>query len=251
MRRGVILASFITVSALSISACAPIPRTALSLNPMSFRDTAPQPGFPDIGYATWTDDEPQYRFYQGDEIEVVIPSAPENNKTVTVQPDGRIALPLIGQVMAADRNVDQLEYAITQAYSTQLLRPLARVTPKAGPIKVFVGGEVGNPGVYEMVGDGDALRAIIQAGGFKPSAQPGKVMIVRRGVDGRAMSRSANFTTGLKSPSRADFVPLRRMDVVYVPRSGVAQVGLFMQQYLRDALPFQFSYAINGRSLTN
>ncbi len=42
----------------------------------------------------------------------------------------------------------------------------------AAPLKVFVGGEVGKPGVYDMAGDIDALRAIIQAGGFKPSAKP-------------------------------------------------------------------------------
>ena len=39
---------------------------------------------------------------------------------------------------------------------------------------------------------------------------------------------------------------LRRFDVVYVPRSGVAEAGLFMQQYFRDLLPISFSYAING-----
>jgi protein involved in polysaccharide export with SLBB domain len=71
-----------------------------------------------------------------------------------VQPDGRIALPLIGPVMAADRTIDELEGAITQAYSGQLLRPQVQVSVKtATPLKVFVGGEVGNPGVYDMPGD--------------------------------------------------------------------------------------------------
>ena len=225
-------------AALAVLASAPLAQS----RPAAGRDTS----FADIGYANWSDAEPPYRFYQGDEIEVAIPGAPENNKTVTVQPDGRITLPIIGQVMAADRTIGQLQAAISQAYSAQLIRPQAYVTPKAGPIKVFVGGEVGNPGVYDMIGDGDALRAIIQAGGFKSSAQAGKVLIVRRGPDGRAMSRVADLSR-MKDASRADFVPLRRMDVVYVPRSGVAKVGLFMQQYFRDALPFQFSYAINGQ----
>lgn len=55
---------------------------------------APQ-AFGDIPYASWSDYEPDYRFYPGDELEISLASAPELNKTVTVQPDGRISLPLI------------------------------------------------------------------------------------------------------------------------------------------------------------
>jgi polysaccharide export outer membrane protein len=115
------------------------------------------------------------------------------------------------------------------------------------PLKVFVGGEVGNPGVYDMAGDGDALRAVIQAGGFKTSAKRTSVVIIRRGPNGRAMLRTADLLTGMTN-GRTDLVPLRRFDVVYVPRSGVSEAGLFMQQYFRDLLPISFSYAVNGFS---
>jgi protein involved in polysaccharide export with SLBB domain len=205
-------------------------------------------GFPDVGYADWTDQEPDYRFYPGDEIEVTVPSAAELNKSVVVQPDGRVALPLIGPVMAADRTIAELQAAITQGYSTQQLRPQVEVSIKsAAPLKVFVGGEVGNPGVYDMAGDGDALRAVIQAGGFKSSSKRSSVVIIRRGPNGRAMLRTADLLSGMTN-GRADLVPLRRFDIVYVPRSGVSEAGLFMQQYFRDLLPISFSYAINGFS---
>src|SRR3990167_7337825 len=124
------------------------------------RDDAPVPrgrAFSDIPYATWSDYEPDYRFYPGDEIEVSLPSAPELNKTVTVQPDGRISLPLISTVMAADRTIPELQASLTQAYSRQLLRPEVDVTAKAAPLKVFVGGEVGAPGMLDLTGDADAL----------------------------------------------------------------------------------------------
>lgn len=211
---------------------------------------APKPrgqAFSDIPYATWTDDEPDYRFFPGDELEVAVPSAPELTKTVTVQPDGRVALPLIGPVMAADRTIPQLEEAVAQAYSRQLLRPQVDITAKASPLKVFVGGEVGNPGVIDLTGDGDALRAVIQAGDFKTSANRSEVYIIRRGPDGRGMIRKANLLRGMRD-GRADLVPLRRFDIVYVPRSGVAEAGLFMQQYFRDLLPIQFSYALGNQT---
>ncbi len=205
--------------------------------------------FANIPYATWSDYEPPYRFYPGDEIEVAIPSASELNKTVTVQPDGRISMPLIPAVMAADRTVDELRESLSEAYASQLLRPYVDVTPKAAPLKVFVGGEVGNPGVYDMQGDGDALRAIIQAGDFRNTANRKEVIILRRGPDGRGMMRTIDLAKGLKNPT-ADLAPLRRFDIVYVPRSGVANAGLFVQQYFRDLSPIQFgfSYALGAQT---
>lgn len=210
---------------------------------------APRPtaSFSNIGYADWSEQEPDYRFYPGDEIEMTVPSAPELNKSAIVQPDGRITVPLVSPVMAADRTIGELQASLSQAYAGTLLRPQVQISVKAtAPLKVFVGGEVGNPGVYDMAGDGDALRAIIQAGGFKTSAKRNQVVIIRRGPDGRAMMRTADLLRGLTSPGGADLVPLRRFDIVYVPRSGAAETGLFMQQYFRDLLPVSFSYAING-----
>lgn len=244
-RRTLLSAAFVLTAsgpALFLGGCGHVDREPIT---PTARGTA---NFADIGYADWSEQEPDYRFYPGDEIEVTVPSAVELNKSVVVQPDGRVALPLIAPVMAADRTIAELESSITQAYSSQLLRPQAQVSIKAtAPLKVFVGGEVGNPGAYDMAGDGDALRAVIQAGGFKTSAKRNSVVIIRRGPNGRAMLRTADLLSGMTN-GRADVVPLRRFDVVYVPRSGVSEAGLFMQQYFRELLPISFSYAINGFS---
>lgn len=239
MHRRTILTAAIALP-FAVSACGHVDREPIT---PTARPTAT---FSDIGYADWSDQEPDYRFYPGDEVEITVPSATELNKSVVVQPDGRVALPLVAPVMAADRTISELEASITQAYATQLLRPQVQVSVKStAPLKVFVGGEVGNPGVYDMAGDGDALRAVIQAGGFKTSAKRTSVVIIRRGPHGRAMLRTADLLTGMTN-GKADLVPLRRFDVVYVPRSGVSEAGLFMQQYFRDLLPISFSYAING-----
>jgi polysaccharide export outer membrane protein len=209
----------------------------------------PTADFPNIGYATWRDDEPLYRIYAGDQLEVRLPTAPELSKTVVVQPDGRIAMPLVGPIMVADRSTEEAAAVLADAYSRQLLNPQVEITITAAtPLKVFVGGEVDKPGVYDMAGPIDALQAVITAGGFKTSAQRSQVVIIRRMADGQAMMRTADLVRGIYDPARADTVPLRRFDVVYVPRSGVSELGLFMQQYLRDLLPVQFSYAVNGNN---
>jgi protein involved in polysaccharide export with SLBB domain len=201
--------------------------------------------FANIPYANWTDDEPQYRLYPGDELDVSFGSAPELNKTVTVQPDGRIMLPLVSPQMAAGRSAPELEQALSQAYAGQLLRPDVTVVVRAQPLKVFVGGEVAKAGVYDMPGDMDALRAIIEAGGFQDTAKKSEVVIIRRSRDGRPMMRTVNFDRPFHDPAHSDLVPLRRFDIVYVPKTGLAEIGVFMTQ-LRNALPVSFSYAFGG-----
>jgi polysaccharide export outer membrane protein len=207
--------------------------------------------FTNIGYASWSDEEPAYRLFPGDEVEVTVPSAPELSKTLTVQPDGRISLPLLAPVMAADRSLTDLQQVLTQAYSSQLLRPAVNVSLKAAaPLKVYVGGEVNNPGMYDMIGDGDALRAIIQAGGFKSTGNRAQVAIIRRGRDGRPMMRSADLGGGLngRPGGPMDLVPLRRFDIVYVPKTRAAEAAQFVQTYFRDISPvtFGFNYAVGG-----
>jgi polysaccharide export outer membrane protein len=218
---------------LGLASCAPMHRAP---GPRADED------FPNIGYATWTNDEPRYRLYPGDELEVQTPSAPELTKVVIVQPDGRISLPLLPPMMVADRSVDEAEAIVGRAYSSQLLRPEVIINVKSAPLKVFIGGEVDKPGVYDMPGDINALQAVVMAGGFKTSAKVSQVVIIRRGPGGRAMMRTADLRRGIKNPGSVDSVPLRRFDVVYVPRSNIAEAGLFVQQYIRDVSPIDLGF---------
>jgi polysaccharide export outer membrane protein len=73
------------------------------------------------------------------------------------------------------------------------------------------------------------------------------VIVIRRGPDGRAMAKVVDLKQGIFAPEGVDAVPLRRFDIVYVPRTSVAEAGLFIQQYFRDLTPvnFGFSYSLN------
>ena len=210
----------------------------------------PPPGpFSEIAYATWRDDEPGYRFYPGDALDVSTPSAPELSRSVVVQPDGRITMPLVGSVMAADRTVPELQAALAQGYAGQLLDPRVEVAVRqAVPIRVFVGGEVGKPGVYDMPGDIDVLQAVVMAGGLLTTSEPRQVVLIRRGPDGRPMMRLVDMGDAVHHAPVAGAIPLRRFDVVFVPRSRISNVGLWVQQYLRDVVPVQFSYAAGANN---
>lgn len=198
--------------------------------------------FPEIGFADWTDDEPEYVLYPGDEIEIATPTASELTRTQRIGPDGRVSLPLVGQLMAADRTIAELEADASSAYASQLRRPTVEVTLKtAGPIRVWVGGEVRTPGMIEMTGDLDAYQAVIQAGDFLPGAKQDQVALIRRGRGGTRMLRAVDLR-----PRRGEVVALRRGDIIYVPRTELAEVANWVTQF-RNALPIGFTYAIGGQ----
>lgn len=198
--------------------------------------------FPEIGFSDWSDDEPEYVLYPGDEIEIATPTAVELTRTQQIGPDGRISLPLVGQLMAADRTIAELEADASTAYASQLRRPMVEVTLKtAGPIRVWVGGEVRTPGMIEMTGDLDAYQAVIQAGDFLPGAKQDQVALIRRGRGGVRMLRAVDLR-----PRRGEVVALRRGDIIYVPRTELAEVANWVTQF-RNALPIGFTYAIGGQ----
>ena len=197
--------------------------------------------FPEIGFADWTEMEPEYVLYPGDEIEIATPTASELTRTQRIGPDGRISLPLVGQIMAADRTIAEVERDASDAFASQLRRPVVEITLKtAGPIRVWVAGEVRTPGVVEMNGDLDAYQAVIQAGDFLPTAKQGEVALIRRGPGGVRMMRAVDLR-----PRRGEVVALRRGDIIFVPRSTLGEVANFITLF-RNALPVGFSYAIGG-----
>ncbi len=206
----------------------------------------PQPivgdvAFTDIGFADWTDAEAEYLLYPGDEIEVAIPTASELTRTQRVGPDGRIAMPLVGQVMAADRTLYELGQSVSQAYVGKLVRPVVEVSVKTpGPINVWVDGEVRTPGIYAMTGDLSAQQAVIQAGGLLPSGKPQNAALIRRGPGGTRMLKVVDVRAVRGQPEA-----LRRGDIIFVPKSTLGELAAFFTQF-KAALPIGFSYSING-----
>lgn len=191
---------------------------------------------------TYSEQTPAYRFFPGDEVEITIFSAPELSRIATIGPDGRVALPLIGAVRAADLTADELRDLLVAAYATHLRMPELTVTPRTyGSRQVFVGGEVARPGIYEMPANIDAFQAVALAGGFLPSAHRRDVLVLSR-ASGTATVTQVDLSMRAVRAGLPEAQALQRYDVVYVPRSRISQVNLFMQQYVRDALPVQFSF---------
>lgn len=190
----------------------------------------------------YSEQSPPYRLFPGDEVEITIYSAPELSRVATIGPDGRLAMPLIGAVRAADLTSDELHDILVSAYASHLRMPELTVTPRSyGSRQVFVGGEVARPGIYEMPANMDAFQAVALAGGFLPSAHRRDVLVLSR-TDGETKVTEVDLSMRAMRQGFPGAQPLQRYDVVYVPRSRISQLNIFMEQYVRDALPVQFSF---------
>ncbi len=183
-----------------------------------------------------------YRFYPGDQLEVTVLSAPELSRTVTIAPDGRIDLPLLDPILAADLSTEELRDALLAAYSRDLRTPELEVTATGfGSNQVYVAGEVSRAGVYEFRGPIDPLQAIALAGGFLNTARRQEVVIISRVPGGPREVTLVDLRDPAVREGLARAPTLRRFDVVYVPRSRISNWNLWVQQFIRDALPINFS----------
>jgi protein involved in polysaccharide export with SLBB domain len=213
--------------------------------------TVPTENFPAVPpYPTWTDTDMGYRLYPGDELDFVSQGDSALNRALVVAPDGRIHPPLVGPIMAADRTINEVAESLQALYARELRNPRVFLTPKTfASQKYFVGGEVEKPGIYDLVGEIDPLQGILMAGGFKTSAMRQDVAVLRRGAGGQPFIRMFDLRNIWAQPDGFAGLPrLRRFDVIWVPRSRISEVGLFTQQFVREALPVTigFSYNIGG-----
>ncbi|MCW5725635.1 MAG: polysaccharide export protein [Maricaulaceae bacterium] len=226
------LSGALLIAAFALSACgtrAPAPHT---------RDADPQL-WQAVRFEDWRETDPVMRFFPGDVLEVIVHSAPELTRTVTVAPDGRISLPLARSVMVSGLSAPEAAGAVADAFTDMLRNPIVEVTPQTfGTRNILVGGQVASPGLYEIPGRIGALEAVMLAGGFRDTARRAEVVILRRSPSGGIMMRTVNLRAALRGDGSGDPFPLRRHDVVYVPRTTIAEINVFVDQYVRGLLPF-------------
>jgi len=193
-------------------------------------------------FQQWVDWEPNYTLTPGDQLDIVVSSAPELSRTLTVGPDGRVVMPMVRPIMAAGRSFTQLQAELTGELSKQLRDPTLAVTPRAyAPSQIYVGGSVNQPGTYTIPGRIGALEALFLAGGMAPGAKTKQVAVLRRAPNGGMMMRSVNIKNGLLNIREYnDNIQLRRGDIIFVPQTALAEVGNFVQAF-RNTLPIDFN----------
>ncbi|HWB87006.1 MAG TPA: polysaccharide biosynthesis/export family protein [Bryobacteraceae bacterium] len=105
---------------------------------------------------------------------------PEISGQFVVRPDGRISIPLAGEVMAAGETPEQLEGAVVKGLSAVMKSPQVTVSVlQVNSKKYFIQGEVNKPGPYPLVVPTTVLEGLVNAGGFKDFANTKKITILR------------------------------------------------------------------------
>ena len=187
----------------------------------------------------------EYLIQAGDELEVKFLYNPELNEKLPVRPDGRISLPIVKEVMVVGMSPQKLEELLTQKYKDELKKPDITVIVRSfSAQKVFVDGEVLRAGLVPLTGPLTVMQAISQAGGLKDTARRTQVLVIRQNPDGPFFTSVLDLTKAIDGTDKRQDIALMPYDIVYVPKSAIANVNLFVEQYISKNIPYPFMYAV-------
>jgi polysaccharide biosynthesis/export protein len=159
-----------------------------------------------------------YAIGPGDVLEISVWKNPELTVTVPVRPDGRISVPLLGDVQAASLTPAALKKALTDGYKEYVTAPgVSVVVKEIHSRKVFVTGEVAHPGAFDLQGRTKLLQALALAGGLTPYAK-GRAVVLRDGHDGKEDQRfDIDLGSIVSGKKLQDNLLLMPGDTVFVP----------------------------------
>jgi polysaccharide export outer membrane protein len=191
-----------------------------------------------------------YRLIPYDEISVQFPYHPEQEVKgvagstarvggMPIQPDGNITLEVVGTIKAAGLTPDELARLIEKKASDRLRDPKVVVSVvQYAPRRVFVGGEVLQPGPVQIQEGMTPLQAIFDRGGFRDTAQKDSVILIRdAGSENPNIGRIDVFQS--MENATPETITLLTNDVIYVPMTGISRVNVWVRQHLREILPME------------
>lgn len=157
----------------------------------------------------------EYRLGPGDKLRIEVYKDPQLSQSVQIRPDGKITLPLVGDLDASGHTPIELRDTITTSLKEYITNPTVTViVVEALASQVFVMGEVTHPGPVALHGPTTILQALAVAGGFKEFANTKDVKVMRSTPDGVQTLRF-NYKAAVNGDAKPFF--LRSGDTVIVP----------------------------------
>jgi len=153
-----------------------------------------------------------------DVLAITVWKEPDISKIVPVRSDGKISLPLAGEVEAAGRTPLKLEQEIAEKLKSYISEPVVTViVQQINSQKINILGMVAKPGSYPLTNAATVLDAISQAGGFRDFAKKKSIYILRQNADGTQTKLPFNYKDVIKGQNPAQNVKLQPRDTVVVP----------------------------------
>ncbi len=162
---------------------------------------------------------PDYIMGPEDVLEITVWKNADLSKQVQVRPDGRISLPLIGDVSAVGRTAAQLTEEISARLKSYMENPTVSILVKeVNSYQIYVLGEVLAPGKYPLKSKTTLLQAITIAHGFTPVAARNKIVVFRFGKDGEGLNKiKASYDDIVLRDGSDQNIELKPGDQIVVP----------------------------------
>ena len=158
----------------------------------------------------------EFRLGPEDVIEVTVYQDKSLDRTVPVRPDGKISLPLIGEMPASGKTATDLQKEIALRLKQFVADPTVTVVVKeVNSPKVSVLGEVKNPGMYKIKDRATLLDAIALAGGLTEYAKKNKIVVIRTDSNGPPHQFKLNIDDQIKGRRTEPFYILP-YDKIYI-----------------------------------
>ncbi|MBM2837575.1 MAG: putative Polysaccharide export protein [Deltaproteobacteria bacterium] len=152
-----------------------------------------------------------------DVLEISVWKNQDISREVRVRPDGKISLPLIGEIGAAGLNVELLRKTITERVKEyQGGAVVSIIVKEINSYKIFILGEVARPGVFILKAKTSVLQALALAGGFNQFASKNKVVVIRSRKDGSTEKIRININEIVKEGSMDKDIILIPQDTIFV-----------------------------------
>jgi polysaccharide biosynthesis/export protein len=186
----------------------------------------------------------EYAIQAGDVLGVQFYYHPDHNLSeVLVRTDGMILLPLVGEVRAAGLTPAQLSAELGKKYASNLKDPVVSVSIRSVYQNlVWVGGEVIKPGFVQYRPGLTAVQALMDAGGPKDTAATEECVLLQKVGGKEYRSSKLDLAKVLNEGDTKADLTLGPKDVLFVPKSGIAQANVWVDQHIIKLIPIRFGY---------
>jgi len=159
-----------------------------------------------------------YVIGEEDILSISVWKEPDLTRQVPVRPDGKISLPLIGEVMASGLTPPKLSSVISEKLKAYISNPEVNVIVQEVRSQVFnVVGQVGKPGPYELTRPTTILDAIALAGGPQPFAKVKSIYVLRNLPNGTQQKLYFNYKAIIKGRQLEQNIYLKPGDTLVIP----------------------------------
>ena len=153
-----------------------------------------------------------------DVLAVSVWKEPDVSRSVPVRSDGKISLPLVGEVQAAGQTPLKLEQSITARLKNYIAEPeVTVIVQQINSQKFNILGQVNRPGSYPLTNSATVLDAIAVAGGFRDFAKQKSMYVLRQDANGSETRIPFNYKEVVKGHNPAQNIKLQARDTVVIP----------------------------------